>query len=274
MPTPRVLTWRRTLRALVLSGRARAASLVAAEPGGPSPAAAATTPASDLTPVPPGPHATTLRRDRSPLDVRGRPRQGRLGDCWVIASMLAVYETAPERLEDLLVAETDGTVRVTLPGAEGPVRVDRDLPVNAAGQFVYARRDGAGPGWVGVLEKAIAGHVAGSYGCLQRGFGRYGLQLLLGMPVRTLLRLPDPATIQMWRDQSRAVLASTHPLSARVRTLQGPLAPNHVYAVIGAEARSGHVLLRNPTRPADLLRIDARTFRRGFLSVDVSPPLR
>src|SRR5699024_11161397 len=139
----------------------------------------------------------------------------------------------------------------------------------------------------------------GSYPLVQRGFARYGLQLLLGSPVRTLVRLPDAAQILTWMGQGRAVCASTHPFSPRVPTAHGPLPANPVYAVVAAEARSGHVPpshrplpataesavvgsearsghghLRNPVRPGPVLRVDARTFRRGFLSVDVSAPLR
>src|SRR5699024_11812689 len=75
-------------------------------------------------------------------------------------------------------------------------------------------------------------------------------------------------------DLGRAIAASTHPLSPRVPTSAGPLPRNHVFAVVGADARSGHVLLRNPVRPEQVLTLDARSFRRGFLSLDVTAPLR
>ena len=58
--------------------------------------------------------------------------------------MLAVHETAPERLRQLLSEEADGTVTVRLPGASAPIRVDRQPPVDARGAFLYGRRDGAG----------------------------------------------------------------------------------------------------------------------------------
>lgn len=259
-PRPRVRTWRRTLRALALEGRARAA-----RPG-----------ADGVLHLSPGPHATALALDRGPLSPPAllRPRQGRLGDCWLMAPMLAVHETAPERLRALIGEEADGIVAVRLPGLEEPLRVDRRLPVDARGVFQYGRRDGANPGWVGVLEKAIAGHIAGDYAFLQRGLARYGFALLLGERVRTNLRLPDAGRVLAWLAEGRALCASTHPLSPRVPSAAGPLPPNHVFAVVGADATSGHVHLRNPVRPAELLMLDARSFRRGFLSVDVTAPLR
>lgn len=280
---PRVRTWRRTLRALALAGRARAAHLgtspqrqgsAAADPTDPQPSTALGAAVLHLAP---GPHATALREDVGPLapssDLR-RPRQGRLGDCWMIAPMLAIHETAPQRLRGLLREEADGIVAVHLPGLDEPIRVDRRLPVDARGEFQYGRRDGANPGWVGVLEKGVAAHVAGGYGMLQRGIARFGFELLLGERVRTQLWLPGAAQIIAWRAEGRAIVASTHPLSSRVATTAGPLPPNHVFAVVGADARSGDVHLRNPVRPAEVLVIDARRFRRGFLSVDVTGPLR
>ena len=258
---PRVRTWRRTLRALALTGRARDAH----------PA----TDAQGVLQLGPGPAATALKEDRGPLAPPRmlRPRQGRLGDCWVMAPMLALHETAPEALSALLSAEQDGTVTVRLPGLAEPLRVDRRLPVDEHGVFQYGRRDGANPGWVGVLEKAIAAHVAGDYAFLQRGFARFGFEILLGERVHSQLRMPSAAQIIAWRAEHRAIVASTHPLSARVPSAAGPLPTNHVFAVVGAEARSGHVHLRDPVRPSVLLVLDARSFRRGFLSVDVTDPL-
>lgn len=296
-PRPRVRTWRRTLRALALDGRARVARpgpKAPARRSGPTDAAdgAVQAPEADAATravsaegaasaggvlhLSPGPHGTALALDRGPLapTVLLRPRQGRLGDCWLMAPMLAVHETAPERLRALIGAEDGGIVTVHLPGLEQPLRVDRRLPVDERGAFQYGRRDGANPGWVGVLEKAIAGHVAGDYAFLQRGFARYGLELLLGERVRTRLRLPEAAQILAWRAEGRALCASTHPLSPRVPSAAGALPPNHVFAVVGADGTSGLVHLRNPVRPAELLVLDARSFRRGFLSMDVTAPLR
>lgn len=255
----RLRTWRRALTAL---SRARSSSLAALN--------------RDRTPatLAPGPHADAFRLDKGPWRPSARPRQGRLGDCWVMASMLAVHETAPERLQTLMQREQDGTVTVHLPGAQGPVTVDRMMPADAAGAFVYGRQDSGAPGWVGVLEKAVALQVAGGYRFLQRGFGKFGLELLLGEKARTHLLLPSARQIERWRVEQRAILASTHPLSRRVGTAHGKLPANHVFAVVGAEPDSGHVLLRNPVRPGRVLRVDARTFRRGFISVDVTAPLR
>ena len=254
---PRVRTWRRSLRALVHTGRVRAAL------------------SAPLTEqIEPGPKAVTMIEDRSRLTVARRPRQGSLGDCWVLAPMLAIFETAPERLATLLEPAEGRRVRVRLPGSSLSVLIDRRLPVDRRGRFAYARQDGGPPGWAGALEKAIAVQVAGSYGFLQRGFGRFGLELLTGQRVRTHLRSPSTHQILAWQAQHRAIVASTHPFSHRVRTGGWPLAPQHVYAVVGADPSTGLVQLRNPVRPGEVMSVDAKVLRRGFLAVDVSAPLR
>lgn len=273
-PRPRVRTWRRTLRALALTGRARAARGGAMPEDDGAGEGSAGSPEGVLH-LAPGPHATALKEDHGPLTPPRllRPCQGRVGDCWLIAPMLAIHETAPARLRQLLTEEEDGIVAVHLPGMDRPLRVDRRLPVDDRGRFQYGRRHRANPGWTGVLEKAIAAHVAGGYTFLQRGFARFGFELLLGERVRTRLLMPSAAQIITWRREGRAIAASTHPLSPLVPTASGPLPPNHVFAVVGADAHSGHVHLRNPVRPEELLVLDARRFRRGFLSVDVTGPL-
>ncbi|MGO3210146.1 MAG: C2 family cysteine protease, partial [Brachybacterium sp.] len=198
---PRVRTWRRTLRALALTGRARDARLGATEPAWSGPETGSPDPT--VHHLGPGPGATALKADHGPLAPPQllRPSQGRLGDCWVMASMLAIHETAPERLRALLSAEEEGIVTVRLPAVSVPIRVDRMLPVDEQGIFQYGRRDGANPGWVGVLEKAIAAHVAGDYRFLQRGFARFGFELLLGERVHSQLRMPSAAQIITWRDE-------------------------------------------------------------------------
>lgn len=217
-----------------------------------------------------GPGAAGWREDRSALDRTRRPRQGVLGDCWVVAALLAVHEADPAAGRHLLAPGPGDTWAVTLYVRRRPVRVlvDRTMPVTAQGRWAYAREAGAAPGWVGIVEKAAALHMAGSYRVLARGFGRSGLAVLTGLPVRTHVGLPPASAIDGWLRAGHAIVASTHPASPLVRTEHGPLPRDHVMAVVGADPVTGHVRLRNPWRPDDVLTVDARTFRRGFLSLD------
>lgn len=221
-----------------------------------------------------GPHGVGMRADGSSWRVHGRPQQGRLGDCWLMAPMLAIHETAPERLRAMIRPGADGMVEVRLPGLESPIRVDRRMPADAQGRFVGARVSRRPPGWAGILEKAVAQHVSGGYGTLRRGIARYGFAILTGCAARTVLPVPSCARIHQWALEGRAMCASTHPLSGRVQGPVGPLPPNHVMALLEADVERQIVLLRDQNHPERLLEVPFRVFRRGFLSVDVTAPLR
>lgn len=243
------MSWRRALRAAALRGP------VARAPRDAEPAI--------------GPHGHGLRADDGPLLGAARPRQGRYGDCWVLAAMLAVHEAAPERIAAMI--DVSGTeAMVVLRGGARVIRTDRRLPVDAAGRWVGATAAGGGPGWAGLLEKAAAIEVAGSYRWLQRGIGRFGLELLTGDRAHTHVRVPAADRLDDWIREGHAVLASTHPLSHRIRTAAGPLPRNHVFALVGADPGTQQVQLRNPWRPDELLTLDRRTLRRGILSIDVT----
>lgn len=214
--------------------------------------------------------------------MSSRPGQGLLDDCWLMAPMLAIHETAPRLLADALAPHDDGTATVRLPGLGRCIRVVREFPVDARGRFLGAREAGSSltrasaihPGWPGALEKAVAIQVSGGYQMLQRGFARTGFALLTGRPSRTLLRFPDVEQLARLLAQGRAICASTHPFSARVRIGTNPLPRNHVFAVVGADPEADRILLRNPTDPERIMRIDPRRLRLGFLSIDVSEVLR
>src|SRR5699024_11002281 len=152
---------------------------------------------------------------------------------------------------------SDGIITVRPPGTDSSLRADRRMPVGTDGRVLYAGIDGGGPCWPGVLQKGGAGHLDGSYPLVQRGLARCGLRLMLGSRGRTLVLLHAAAQSPTWRGHGRAVSASTHPFRPRVPTADGPLPANHVYAVVGAEARSGDVHLRNAVRPGPVLRVDA-----------------
>ncbi|MFC0673451.1 C2 family cysteine protease [Brachybacterium hainanense] len=263
-PTGRT-PWRRRVRDLLLSAERvllrRSAPAVPEDPAGRE---AAARPA-------PGPHMHGWRPDATPLDLSRRPRQGRLGDCWVMASLLGVHAQAPQLLESALVDAGEGRWHVRL--AAAVITVDREMPVDARGRWVYATQSGQGPGWAGLFEKAFAAHLAGSYRLVARGFGRSGLAALTGVRVRTLVLLPSPRRIRDLLAEGRAVLASTHPLSPLVTVPGGRLPANHVMAVVGADPVTGTITLRNPWRPDEVLVLPRSVLRRGFISLDVTAPL-
>lgn len=124
--------------------------------------------------------------DIDPNDVA----QGALGDCYLMAGMLAVARANPERIRDLIVDNGDGTFDVTLYIRDSyysePKRVvttiDAQLPSKRAGVPLYAstgdQADGQTELWPALLEKAVA-QQKGSYelisgGNIARGFQFHG----------------------------------------------------------------------------------------------------
>lgn len=219
--------------------------------------------------------------DTGPLRWDLPPQQGRIGDCWIIASLLALHSLSPDAVASMVTPDPSGAGRFrVLLGGQGTsprsLVVDRRMPVHH-GQWVAARQAGSTPGWPGLIEKAIVADLAGSYHWLQRGLGVYGLHALTGLAARTSLLLPSLRTLQRWLDEGLAVVASTHPLSAMVRISSAPseglnhrgrLPANHVFAVVGVDLDAGEVLLRNPWSPLSEVRLTTQEFRRGFLSID------
>lgn len=86
--------------------------------------------------------------------------QGSLGDCVVCANMIDMVDNHPDLLKSMIVDNGNGTygVRFYLNGNEVWVTVDREFPVDAYGNLVYAD-NGIGQDkalWVPLLEKAYA----------------------------------------------------------------------------------------------------------------------
>lgn len=220
-----------------------------------------------------------LAVDASPLRVDALPVQGRLGDCWVMAPLLSIALHSLAFIESGLRQLPNGQVQVRLFDRSQPVTVtvDRALPAicdpesGRVLRWELARTCDDAPGWAGIVEKAVALHVAGSYRGIERGLATFGIPLLTGIPSHLyVMRFPNARRICERVAAGHVVVASTHPLSPRVMVNGEPLPANHVMAVAGADTETGQVFLRNPWRPERLMRLTRSQFRRGFLSMDVS----
>ena len=119
-----------------------------------------------------------------PADVS----QGGLGDCYLLAMMIAIARVHPEALEKLIKDNGDGSFTVTLYedhliGGATPYTetVTSEVPVGNAGSPLYAqvnkRADGSRPLWPLLIEKAYAKH-QGSYAAIQGGSGSKAAQVL------------------------------------------------------------------------------------------------
>lgn len=120
----------------------------------------------------------------SPSDVS----QGQLGDCYLLAMMIAIARVRPDVLQNLVKDNGDGTYTVTLyedhliGGATAYTEtVTGDVPVDPGGNPLYAqvvkRSDGSRPLWPVLIEKAYAKH-EGGYSDIEGGEGTTAAQAL------------------------------------------------------------------------------------------------
>ncbi|WP_018502372.1 C2 family cysteine protease [Parafrankia discariae] len=191
-------------------------------------------------------------RGRDPLWASGvTPSdvgQGAVGDCYLLAALIGIARADPGLLRRNLRENPNGTVSVTvhLPSGAVPVTVTRSLPVRAgAGQEIAA--DGDNPAgepelWAALYEKAYA-RMAGSYARLEGGDPATAMEYLTG--TTAVRRSPSAVTV----GELAARLAAGGVVTVVTRSDLPPdsgLVPNHAYAVLGADARTGRVLLCNP----------------------------
>lgn len=196
-----------------------------------------------------GPHAVRWTRGRSAPDWSLAPQQGRLGDCWLLAPMLAVHAADPDFFRSGVRRPAPGQVAVRLFHRGLPYEqliADR-LPADDAGRRAYAREHGprGRGGWPGLLEKAAAA-AFGGYRRLRRGLAAEGFRLLTGQRAPLHLLFPSPRHLAALLERGHAAVASTQPLAGRLPYRGLRFTPLHVYAVVAADPSARTVTLRNP----------------------------
>jgi hypothetical protein len=90
------------------------------------------------------------------IDVDGIG-QGRLGDCWYIASLTATAHANPKFIQEGIKRNPNGTIDVRIWDKDGNlhwVTVTPDLPMDAGGNLMSA--NGNGESWPAYYEKAFA----------------------------------------------------------------------------------------------------------------------
>ncbi|MGY4643447.1 C2 family cysteine protease [Cellulomonas sp. URHB0016] len=118
----------------------------------------------------------------SPTDVS----QGQIGDCWYMASMMAVAQADPDLIRQAITQNANGsyTVRLYPDGKAVNVTVTPDMVLMSNGDPAFASNDGrVSPYelWPMVLEKALAVQY-GDYDEIEGGYTEVGMTLLTGVP--------------------------------------------------------------------------------------------
>ncbi len=169
------------------------------------------------------------------------PRQGMLGDCFLLSTLSAIAARDPKRIKELVRENDDGTYTVTF--ATRSITVDDVLHVRANGQPLYAAS--AKSQWAAIVEKAYA-ELKGGYPALNGGEAADVLREL-GSATRELVH-NELKSDDLWtalQSASAAVFSTFQ--SSRLYANSG-IQPQHAYAVIGTREAAGkrYVTVRNP----------------------------
>ncbi len=132
------------------------------------------------------------QRERRYEQVEGEPvvdgvspddiSQGQIGDCWYIASLMAVAQANPSVIEGAIQDNGNGTytVRLYKDGSPVYVTVTSDQVVEGdQSQPSFARSTDSRELWPSIMEKALAAY-EGSYGAIEGGWTRDGMSVLTG----------------------------------------------------------------------------------------------
>jgi hypothetical protein len=215
--------------------------------------------------------------------------QGRFGDCWYIASLIAVTQRDPEFIREGIRQNPNGTVTVRIwdkDGNERWVTVTADLPVNENGDPMGAYGDG--DTWPAYYEKAFAlvyrgdeggapdgkedddrydRAEQGSYGAIEWDHNDQAPPYLTGNGTEDAdgwLSGSYEGTVDAWR-AGHPLIVSTPPEAEDVPADWESYSTRHVYYVLGVDEQTGEIILGNPWG-ADIepIRASQEEFERFF----------
>jgi hypothetical protein len=178
----------------------------------------------------------------------GNAVQGDLGDCWLIAALAETADRMPSIIKSMFIANPNHTwtVRFYINGVADYVTVDDQLP---DGGNLYDKVPGM-PLWVALAEKAFAQENASgqfqtavpganSYGALNGGDAMVALAAITGLPTNDFS--VDPSSVGAAWQQGKLIALSTP-----ARPASGSIVPDHCYAVVGYNKKTGAITLFNP----------------------------
>ncbi|ATG53504.1 hypothetical protein CFK41_00975 [Brachybacterium ginsengisoli] len=206
-------------------------------------------------------------KDFDPADVDLSPeaiadqrmRQGSLGDCWLLAALMAAAQSDPQFLADNITLREDGTWDVTLYEDGEPVVVTVE-PDQIARDGARAEVRGAGEeedggntwendeiGYMSIYEQAAINHLGPDYESVIADTPSAGLELITGADadgsdILSWNGQPSMEQLETALSQKRPITVMTDPIMPFNRDLSSA----HVYQVTGVDRESGEVILSNP----------------------------
>jgi hypothetical protein len=200
--------------------------------------------------------------------------QGYAADCYFLASLGQLAVQSPQTIESMFTNNGDGTytVRFYDNGVADYVTVDSELPVNSAGQYVYANYDqdgqptyvstGTNVLWVALAEKAYAqlaeegwsradhGQYANSYDSINYGWPTTVLSQLTGATADASVVLAGPGATPNAESVVVNDIGQDHLISiltlATLPDNNGPFIANHAYTLESYNPNTGVFTFINP----------------------------
>lgn len=222
-------------------------------------------------------------------------RQGRVGSCWMLSTLIAAARDNPSFVTEGVRANPNGTVSVRLFDDAGrPHWITMDNQVPLVGGAPYGAHgpldaNGAGVTWPAYYEKAMAmayqddtghwdmgwRHEQGSYAAMEGEFQWSGAQYLTGQGAQSLTGLDTWGNVaQAVNGDHKQVLVGTPP---DLPFSEGPPGwqSQHIFYV--KSVSDTQIVLGNPWGPSypDVVVTDSMQFQRWFLapvSIDTPAP--
>jgi hypothetical protein len=186
--------------------------------------------------------------------------QGVVGDCYLLASLAEAAYRQPAAIYNMFTDNGDGTfvVRFFNNGVADYVTVDRYLPVNSSGMFVFAgmgryAASATNELWVALAEKAYAQiNASGWLRPAAMGGGQHSYTAISGGWVSEALRQVTGAatTWSYLNSEPNLTWAVTTGKMVALASKSAPVTPgvvgNHAYAIVGYNTTTRRYTLFNP----------------------------
>lgn len=187
----------------------------------------------------------------------GDPRQGALGDCWLVAAASALAHVDAGLIEDMIKAHDDGSFSVRLHQFDHDKQrfvaaTQRVQPFffKRDGKLEYVRSQDSGELWPLVIERAYA-QDKGSYDAIACGYPFAAFEALLGVRGEHC-QFDTVSAAAVWEScteaRTRPTLAVTRAPDSGLDFEGAGLVSDHAYTVLGGVEKDGvrYVRLRNP----------------------------
>ncbi|CAD8174818.1 unnamed protein product [Paramecium octaurelia] len=194
------------------------------------------------------------------------PKQGKLGNCYWIAPLVAVYAAKPQQIKSLFQSHDSDftTVRFCIDGDWQEITVDHHFPYNEEKQKVAYSKLVDGALWAMILEKAWA-KLYGSYQQICAGFNRTTFKVLTGAPTNKF-RTRDPN----FKEIIYEIGALHFPVGANSKKQQidNVFATNHAYSILKID--EDQIIVRNPwgIKNRDQHTLTFEEFKLRFASIE------